>query len=67
MIWVKFANRSKKEVNRAARIAGYRVVSSGTDNHGSFVYVLGAASENPNFDTLRSLLLDAGCFDASWD
>jgi hypothetical protein len=65
-MWVKFYKPSKRQVQRAAKRAGYDVIGSGKTTDGSYVYDLEVASQNPNFATLKLLTADAGAFDASW-
>jgi hypothetical protein len=67
MIWAKFLSASKRTVARAAKVAGYRIVSSGRTTDGSYCYTLVADAANANSCTLKSMLIDAGAFDASWN
>lgn len=66
MIWVKFIKPSKRAVSEAASLAGYRVARSGKNSQGVSVYIIEKQSENANFATLKTLLLNQGAFDASW-
>ena len=65
-MWVKFSKAAKRQVARAAKIAGYELTGSGKTTEGSFVYSLKVGSNNPNFETLKSLMAREGAFNASW-
>jgi hypothetical protein len=65
-MWVKFLKASKRQAQRAAKLAGYRIVNSGQTTEGSYVYSLAISSNNPNFTTLQALMADAGAFKTSW-
>lgn len=66
IMWVKFSKAAKRQVAKAAKIAGYEVTTSGKNSDGSSIYGLKVASSNPNFETLKNLVAREGAFDASW-
>ena len=66
-MWVKFSKPAKRQVAKAAKIAGYELTTSGKNSDGSIVYGIKVASSNPNFDTLKQLVANEGAFDASWN
>ena len=53
-------------VERRRNILVIGGTGSGKTTDGSFVYVLKVASNNPNFETLKSLMAREGAFNASW-
>ena len=65
-MWVKFSKASKRQAAKAAKIAGYELTGSGKNSDGSFVYSFKVGSNNPNFETLKSLMAREGAFNASW-
>jgi hypothetical protein len=65
-MWAKFSKAAKRQVNKAAKIAGFKVVSCGQTSDGSYVYGFAVCAENPNAETLKALLVSEGAFDASW-
>lgn len=65
-MWVKFRKASKRQAAKAAKAAGYAITSSGRDTDRRFVYYLAAASDNPNQETLATLMTQQGALDTSW-
>jgi hypothetical protein len=66
VMWVKFSKAAKRQVAKAAKIAGYELTTSGKNSDGSIIYGLAVASDNPNVETLKTLMASEGAFDASW-
>jgi hypothetical protein len=66
IMWVKFSKAAKRQVAKAAKIAGYELTTSGKNSDGSIIYGLAVASDNPNAETLKALMASEGAFDASW-
>jgi len=59
-MWVKFFKRSKRQAEKAARAAGYVVITSGRCSDGKYVYFFSAIDSTANVTTLADMLTLAG-------
>ena len=64
--WIKIRTGNRRQINSAAKIAGYSVKWVGQDSDGYDVAHLLDDSSNYNFNTLASLTSRIQIVDCSW-